>query len=169
MKEVCSINQMEKTTLAFLGLLTVLLIGQWLFTESFVDISDNSGTMIRMSLSDLMAILTAKNSSSSSSQRSSRNDTRPTVVTTNATLDSTTYNSLLGDIKKTVQDELLSNAQEGGLLSGAGSQGGDQTLTDSCIDNFSQQQGADFMRYVPGKNPNDYIRKDSIPCYGCNL
>ena len=158
---------MEKTTLAFLALLTVLLIGQWLFTESFVDLSDNSGTMIRMSLSDLMAILTAKNPSSS--PRASRSNNTPTVVNTTGTLDATTYNSLLGDIKKTVQDELLSSAQESGILSGAGSQGGDQTLTDSCIDNFAQQQGADFMRYVPGKNPNDYIRKDSIPCYGCNL
>ena len=30
-------------------------------------------------------------------------------------------------------------------------------------------QGADFLKYQYGMNPADYIRKDSIPCYGCTL
>ena len=42
-------------------------------------------------------------------------------------------------------------------------------ITDSCIDSIADSQGADFIRYIPGKNPDDYIRKDSIPCYGCSL
>ena len=42
-------------------------------------------------------------------------------------------------------------------------------MTDSCIDSISENQGADFMRYIPGKNPADYIRKDSIPCYKCSI
>jgi len=42
-------------------------------------------------------------------------------------------------------------------------------MTDSCIDSISADQGADFMRYIPGKNPADYIRKDSIPCYKCSI
>ena len=42
-------------------------------------------------------------------------------------------------------------------------------MTDSCINSISEDQGADFMRYIPGKNPDDYIRKDSIPCYKCSI
>jgi hypothetical protein len=42
-------------------------------------------------------------------------------------------------------------------------------MTDSCINSISEDQGADFMRYIPGKNPADYIRKDSIPCYKCSI
>jgi hypothetical protein len=42
-------------------------------------------------------------------------------------------------------------------------------MTDSCIDGIIDDQSADFMRYIPGKNPDDYIRKDSIPCYGCSV
>ena len=30
-------------------------------------------------------------------------------------------------------------------------------------------QGQTFMKYQYGTNPADYIRKDSIPCYGCSL
>jgi len=41
-------------------------------------------------------------------------------------------------------------------------------MTDSCIDNLLNDQGADFLRYI-GKNPAAYIRKDSIPCYGCSV
>ena len=42
-------------------------------------------------------------------------------------------------------------------------------MTDSCIDSIAEDQGADFMRYIHGKNPADYIRKDSIPCYKCSI
>jgi hypothetical protein len=73
--------------------------------------------------------------------------------------------AILGDVRQTVRDELLN-----GSLSSINSSGcnGD-TITDSCIDSFSDQQGADFMRFIPGKNPADYIRKDSVPCYGCSV
>jgi hypothetical protein len=40
---------------------------------------------------------------------------------------------------------------------------------DSCIGSISDNQAVDFMRYIPGKNPADYIRKDSIPCYKCSI
>jgi hypothetical protein len=78
-------------------------------------------------------------------------------------VDSQFYTSfkseLLADVKQAVQDELISNP--------LASQG--TVLNDSCIDSFAGQQGTSWLKYVPGKNPNDYIRKDSIPCYGCSL
>ena len=42
---------------------------------------------------------------------------------------------------------------------------------DDCDNSSSPaaMQGAQFLEEVPGKNPDDYIRKDSIPCYGCSL
>jgi hypothetical protein len=30
-------------------------------------------------------------------------------------------------------------------------------------------QGNDYIKYTNAMNPNDYIRKDSIPCYACSL
>ena len=30
-------------------------------------------------------------------------------------------------------------------------------------------QGKQYVNYINGFNPNDYIRKDSIPCYACTL
>jgi hypothetical protein len=63
---------------------------------------------------------------------------------------------ILQEVRQSVRDE-LQKKQEGSVMS------------DSCIDSVANQQGTDWMRYIPGKNPADYIRKDSIPCYGCNL
>ena len=79
--------------------------------------------------------------------------------------------TLIKDVKDVVREELLQGgaAQAAALGAPYGGVGEDTVLTDSCIDSFSSQQGADFMRYIPGKNPADYVRKDSIPCYGCSL
>ena len=30
-------------------------------------------------------------------------------------------------------------------------------------------QGAKYVKYLNGLNPDDYVRKDSIPCYACSL
>jgi hypothetical protein len=72
--------------------------------------------------------------------------------------------SLISDVKQTVRDELLN-----GSLYGSGPNSSATVLYDDCLDSFSAQQGASFMKYIPGKNPADYIRKDSIPCYGCSV
>jgi hypothetical protein len=42
-------------------------------------------------------------------------------------------------------------------------------IKDSCLDSIVKDQGKEWLRYIPGKNPDDYIRKDSIPCWGCSL
>ena len=155
---------MEKTTIVLIVLFGLLLLAQVLRVEGF-DASGNSDASgnISLSVADLLALLgsgaAAQTPSTSTSQQ-------PIIVQTPSSggLDATFYNSiksdLLSDVKQTVRDELVNNP----LATNAGS-----TLDDTCIDNFASQQGTDWMRYVPGKNPNDYIRKDSIPCYGCSV
>ena len=121
-------------------------------TESFYDASgaDASGN-VTLSLSDLLALLgsgTTKDTDSSYEEAREYGSMR---------------NEIMTDVKRAVKAELLH-----GKLSGLyDSQ--DNVLDDSCIDSFSAQQGADFMKYIPGKNPDDYIRKDSVPCYGCSI
>jgi hypothetical protein len=155
---------MDKTTLAFMVLLAVLFIGQVFLNENFADISDNSGSVISLSLSDLLSLIGTTTASKPAPAAAS-----PIIIREGGYGDSRAYNSLkksiLEDVKQTVHDELLN-----GSLSALNSSGcvGD-TMNDSCIDSFSGQQGSDFMRYIPGKNPADYIRKDSVPCYGCSI
>ena len=156
-----SINQMEKLTLGLLVLFGVLLVSQVLRVESFTDASDNSGNNITLSLTDLLSLIGSTTGSSGSTTPTPA-PTQPVVIQAPG-IDSQFYssfkNDLLTDVRQAVQDELISNP--------LASQG--TVLNDSCIDSFSSQQGKDFLKYVPGKNPNDYIRKDSIPCYGCSL
>ena len=140
---------MDKTTLAFIGLLAILFIGQVFMNENFYNFAgtDASGN-ITLSLSDLMSLLGYGTTVSSLNKAD--------------TVTASTYTKLRDDIKedvkKAVRDEMMEKEFS------------DETvLDDSCIDSFSAQQGSDFMKYIPGKNPDDYIRKDSVPCYGCSI
>ena len=151
-------NQMDKTTIAFFCLVLVLFVGQVFLNEQFVDVS---GSLISLSLTDLLSLIGTTNST----PRPSTTSTQPIVV--NSGLGASAYNSLkdsiISDVKQTVRDELLNGSLSGGLGNS------DTILSDDCIDSFSAQQGSDFMKYIPGKNPADYIRKDSVPCYGCSV
>jgi hypothetical protein len=139
---------MDKTTLAFIGLLAILFIGQVFMNENFYNFAgtDASGN-ITLSLSDLMSLLGYGTTVTSL-------DTKDPVVGSYKEMRS----EIIKDVKKAVRDEMLQKEFS------------DETiLDDSCIDSFSAQQGSDFMKYIPGKNPDDYIRKDSVPCYGCSI
>ena len=144
---------MDKTTLAFIGLLAVLFIGQVFMNENFYNFAgttDASGN-ITLSLSDLMTLIGYGSSTTAAT---------PTI--TDISLTHGSYNKIRdeirSDVKQAVRDEMLAK------------QFSDETvLDDSCMDSFSAQQGSDFMKYIPGKNPDDYIRKDSVPCYGCSI
>jgi hypothetical protein len=168
---------MEKWTFALIGLLAVLFLGPILYQESFVDASDNSGAYIKLSLTDLMSLF----GSTQAELNSRQTQQQPIIITqpssgsgaagTQSSLDNQFYSSLkdsiVSDVRQTISDELLNASSRpsdssGGLL-------GQTVIRDECIDSMAEQQGADFMRYIPGKNPADYIRKDSIPCYGCSL
>lgn len=148
---------MDKTTIAFFCLVLVLFAGQVFLNEQFVDVS---GSLISLSLTDLLSLIGTTNSTPRPTT-----STQPIVV--NSGLGASAYNSLkdgiISDVKQTVRDELLNGSLSGGL-------GNQETiLSDDCIDSFSSKQGSDFMKYIPGKNPADYIRKDSVPCYGCSV
>ena len=156
---------MDRTAIAFFVLCFVLLIVQLVRTETFVDASDNSGNMVTLSLSDLLSLV------GGSGMAAPPPPPAPVVIQSpNAGLNAQFYSGLkddiLSDVKNSVRQELLNNP----LAASAGSVGSSSScMDDGCIDSIANSQGNDWMRYVPGKNPNDYIRKDSIPCYGCNL
>lgn len=150
-------NQMDKTTVAFFCLVLVLFVGQVFINEQFVDVS---GSLISLSLTDLLSLIGTTGGTATAPSSA------PAPVVVNSGLDANTYNSfktsIISDVKQVVRDEMLNGSLSGGL-------GSDTVLSDDCIDSFSAQQGADFMKYIPGKNPADYIRKDSVPCYGCSI
>ena len=157
---------MDKVTLGFLFLLAVIFFSSLFLGEAFVDASgnkDSSGNMITLSLADLFSLI-GPSSSSPSSTTTIIQPSTSSAGTPESSLDSQFISDLKGtilsDVRKTVRDTLQNT--------GGGSCGG-PVITDSCIDSAANQQGAEFMRYIPGKNPADYIRKDSIPCYGCSL
>ena len=146
--------------MVFIGLLVVLFLGQVFMNESFKDASgaDASGN-ITLTLSDLLALLGSGASKKGDDKDDDDNDyDGKDKYYRNMRAD------MMRDVKKAVKNELL-HGKYSDLYGG----GGDNVLDDSCIDSFSSQQGADFMKYIPGKNPDDYIRKDSVPCYGCSV
>jgi hypothetical protein len=134
---------MERTTFLFIALICILVLGSIFTTESFVDAS---GQYVTVSLKDLFALL--------GNQKNQEGVKLPSVKGDD--MYKNVKDSIVGDVRQTVRDTLQSKS-EGNVL------------TDSCIDSVVNQQGTEWMRYIPGKNPADYIRKDSIPCYGCTI
>ena len=92
-----------------------------------------------------------------------RNDVNPQVSVSNTgynAMELQNQSALLGNIKKIVQDELRTSRvqPENHPLALSGTNG-------SCSN--STQQGNEYMN---GKEDmSKYIKKDSIPCWGCNL
>ena len=152
--------------MAFIGLLVVLFLGQVFMNESFVDASgaDASGN-ITLTLSDILALLGSsskgKDEDDEDEDDDDDKDSKRDKYYRNMRAD------MMNDVKRAVKKELLNSKFNELYGSDSGSDG--TVLDDSCIDSFSSQQGNDFMKYIPGKNPDDYIRKDSVPCYGCSI
>jgi hypothetical protein len=150
-------KQMEFNRFMLLGFIFILflLVSSTYLKESFTDVS---GDYVSISMKDLLTLL--------SDSKNTTNNKFPTYTVekeekevTNE-VDKQFYNSIKGDllqeVRTTVREE-MKKKEEGSVLS------------DSCIESISNQQGTDWIKYIPGKNPDDYIRKDSIPCYGCSL
>jgi hypothetical protein len=152
---------MEQWLFVLLCLVGILFLGQVVYSETFVDASDNSGSMITVSLTDLLSLIGKSNQTAQAPAPAPI--PQPIVVQapgTQSALDSQFYSNLKDSIVKDVTSSLSSTLA---------TQSAPAVLTDDCIDSAVNQQSADFMRYIPGKNPADYIRKDSIPCYGCSI
>jgi hypothetical protein len=153
--------------MVFIGLLVVLFLGQVFMNEGFKD-TDASGN-ISLSLSDLMALL-GSGSGSGLGKGKGKDEDDEDDYDSSGIRDKYYRNmraDMMDDVKRAVKKELLNSKFSELYGSDSGSDG--TTLDDSCIDSFSSQQGSDFMKYIPGKNPDDYIRKDSVPCYGCSI
>lgn len=148
---------MDHTLMAFIGLLAVLFLGQLFMNEHFYNYADTSGN-ITLSLADLLSLL----GSGSSSSGDDKDDEDTDYVSDRY------YRNMRADMMKDVKDALKEEIKNS-KKSGSYNSGDDTILDDSCIDSFASQQGSDFLKYIPGKNPDDYIRKDSVPCYGCSL
>jgi len=148
---------MDHTLMAFIGLLAVLFLGQLLMNEHFYNYTDTSGN-ITLTLTDLLSLLGSSSSSSSDDTDDKDTDYVTDKYYRNMRAD------MMKDVKDAVKQEIMNSKFKG--LYGSGD---DTILDDSCIDSFASKQGSDFMKYIPGKNPDDYIRKDSVPCYGCSL
>lgn len=161
--------ELNKFVLVLLILFGVLLLGPIFLKETFVDASDNSGSVVSVSLKDLMTLIGVGVATGNTQPTMTTQQIKQPQFVQNQPAESSSdfasqfYTSLRGelmnDIKQSVRDQLQkqSNKDEGDIL------------TDSCIDSIVNKQGNDWMRYIPGKNPADYIRKDSIPCYKCDL
>ena len=130
--------------------------------ENFKDISGNKDASgnISLTLSDLLALL-GSGFSKTSDKDEDKDDDENDYDIKDKYYRNMRYD-MMADVKNTVRKELLYGKYSDLYAS-------DNVLDDSCIDSFSSKQGADFMKYIPGKNPDDYIRKDSVPCYGCSI
>jgi len=151
---------MDKTTIALIGLLAVLFIGQVFINENFYNFySDDASGNITLSLSDLMTLIGPTSGVKSLAGESDTSDTSSTYNAGYTREYNNMRDDIRRDIRKVIKDEMIQKkfTEESDVVD------------DSCLDSLSAQQGADFMRYIPGKNPDDYIRKDSVPCYGCSI
>jgi hypothetical protein len=142
---------------------------------------DASGANVTLSLADLIKALSFSNKTGSPEDAlnppifTSSTNVLPVAVGEGKTiLDKETENRLSKNIVTQLKDELLAQRAttnvSDGCSSGSGSGSGScASPSDSCSDSCSQ--GSDYLANSPGApfNSNDYIRKDSIPCWGCKL
>jgi hypothetical protein len=70
------------------------------------------------------------------------------------------FASLRDEIRRTIKSEIANSCSSS-----------NDNDNDSCSEDASPaaMQGAQFLKEVYGQDPNAYIKKDSIPCYGCSL
>ncbi len=165
----------------WIAILLLAVLGYIYFmNEGYVDASGNSkidasGGTITLSLSELIKALSFSNKVGSSSNvpifAESTNVLPVAVSGEKTTLDEETEKRLSKNIATQIKDELLARRSTtpvipaSGSCSGGGDKCADECGSDSC------SQGADYLNNSPGApfNSNEYIRKDSIPCWGCTL
>ncbi len=160
-------------TYTAIGILVVVVLLQiYYMNESYTDASGNtvdaSGNMVTLSLSDLFYALRFNTGSGSSSNKTYDNlrDDLTTVPTKKEEpkMSEEDKNRLSKDIAKSIKDQILSDRSLQPVVPAAT----DSCANDSACVSDSCSQGADYMSGAPF-NANDYIKKDSIPCYGCTL
>ena len=169
--------------LAVLFLAVLVLV--YYMNEGYVDASGNkldaSGNLITLSLSDLIKALTFSNKADSTDVLkppvfSPATNVLPVTVG-GGSLSSESESRIAQNVAKNLKDEWLAKrsttpvipgegcpSDDSGCSSDASCGGGGSCGSPSCC------QGSDYSSSVPAPfNSGDYIRKDSIPCWGCTL
>ncbi len=167
----------------WIAILLLAVLGYVYFmNEGYVDASGNkasdaSGATITLSLSDLIKALSFSNKVGSPSDipnppvfADSTNILPVPVTGGKTTLDEETEKRLSKNIATQIKDEVLAQRSTTPVIPASGCSGGGNSCSDGCASD-SCSQGADYLNNSPGApfNSNDYIRKDSIPCWGCTL
>lgn len=181
--------------LFWIGILFLTVLAYVYFmNEGYVDASgskidasgnrmkDASGATVTLSLADLIKALSFSNKTGSTDDvlkppvfTSSTNVLPVAVGGEKTVLDKETENRLSKNIASQIRDEMLAQRATTPLSDGCGSGSGScVSPSDSCGSasaSDSCSQGSDYLANSPGApfNSNDYIRKDSIPCWGCKL
>ena len=166
------------TSIFTLGILLVaVLLLVYFMNEGYADASgnklDGSGNIVSLSLSDLIKALVFANQTGDTSDAlkppvfGSSTSVLPVTVA-GGTLSSETEDRIAKNVAKNLKDEWLANRSTTPVLPANGSSCSSGS-SDSCSSNSSPSccQGADYNSNLAPYNSNDYIRKDSIPCYGC--
>jgi len=167
----------------WMAILLLAVLGYVYFmNEGYVDASGNknvdaSGATITLSLSDLIKALSFSNKSGSPSNIpnppvfAESTNILPVPVTGGKTvLDEETEKRLSKNIATQIKDEMLAQRSTTPVIPASGCSANGNKCSDGC-ESDSCSQGADYLHSSPGApfNSNDYIRKDSIPCWGCTL
>ena len=164
-------------------LLLVVMAYVYFMNEGYVDASGNkqkdaSGATVTLSLSDLIKALTFANKTGAPEDA-----LKPPMFTpstnilpvqvggeTKASLDAEVEKRLSKNIATQIKDELLAQRATTPLETGCSDSGNKCSEPESCASD-SCAQGSEYLNNAPGApfNANEYIRKDSIPCWGCTL
>jgi hypothetical protein len=167
----------------WIGILLLAVMGYvYYMNEGYVDASGNknidaSGGNITLSLSDLIKALSFSNKTGSPNDvlnppvfAESTNILPVPVTGGKTTLDSETEKRLSKNIATQIKDELLAQRSTTPVIPASGCSESGNKCSDGC-ESDSCSQGSDYLNNSPGApfNSNDYIRKDSIPCWGCTL
>ncbi len=137
---------------------------------------DGSGNMITLSIADLLRAL-------SSSAERPNTVTKTAVISTSETvpppspstfprfsapsagLSSEDEKRISATVAKQVKDSLLAERSTTPVLPTAAASSGKQPESNSCAQGMDYSENSPF---APWNDPN-YVRKDSIPCWGCTL
>jgi hypothetical protein len=141
-------------------------------TTSSSSSTDNSGNLISLTLSDLIKALTFANTTSNTQDVLNPPVYTPStnvlpVAVTGGTLSEETEKRIAQQVSKNIKDEMLVQRSTTPVIPASGNcaGGGDGCDSDGSA---SCAQGSQYMSGAP-YDSSDYIRKDSIPCWGCKL
>lgn len=134
--------------------------------------TDGSGNLISLSLSDLVKALSFVNKTEKPEDVLnppvySPSTTVLPVTVSGGTLSSETEKRIAQQISKNIKDEMLVQRSTTPVIPGSG-----DCPSEGCNDSAACSQGAQFGCSGSAGSPvdsSDYIRKDSIPCWGCKL